>query len=250
MHSLYLVSVKKTMRLIKEMISIIFNCDVTFYVDISGKTVRLYQGKSQEDDDVNMTHNQREEEEEISDDEPEEATDEEEVSEEEEESEEASPTTNGYPEGWFDYDVDQEDVGDLLLTLEAKTIFVGACDCERDPVERYKRCVHKAWHDTNSLLLQMDDLSYVYIGGHMVYQFTTPNNEEIVSFISPFGNNGVPYPYAMTSQHLFFLNECKYALIENVTGQDEPYFPYEWYCADDERSENLPDLEVTYLLDP
>jgi hypothetical protein len=131
---------------------------ITFYVDISGKTVRLYQGKSQEEDDVNMTHNQREEE--ISDHEPEESTDEEEASEE--------PTTNGYPEGWFDYDVDQEDVGDLSLTLEAKTIFVGACDCERDLVERYKSCVHKAWHDTNSLLLQMDDLSYVYIGGHMV----------------------------------------------------------------------------------
>ena len=78
--------------------------------------------------------------------------------------------------------------------------------------------------DGNSILLELSEHKYVYIG-NIVYSFET--DEELISYVSPVGNNDVPYPYAVGQSGKFYL------MIENVIlepmvfekGED----PYKFY---------------------
>lgn len=56
--------------------------------------------------------------------------------------------------------------------------------------------------DGNTVLLQLKPDRYVFIGDY-IYEFTSP--EPIEKFISPVGNNDVPYPVALTKHFIFFL---------------------------------------------
>jgi hypothetical protein len=56
--------------------------------------------------------------------------------------------------------------------------------------------------DSNSILLKLRDLTYLYIG-HKVYSFKS--KAEIVEYISPVGNNLVPYPYAIDADGRHYL---------------------------------------------
>ena len=54
----------------------------------------------------------------------------------------------------------------------------------------------------NSILLQLTNKSYVYIGS-TIYSFK--NNSKIIDFLSPVGNNDVPYPYAIDTNGYYYL---------------------------------------------
>lgn len=62
--------------------------------------------------------------------------------------------------------------------------------------------------DGNSILLHIDDgddeeeYKYVYVG-NSVKEFTT--NAKIVEYVSPVGNNCVPYPYALDTEGNYYL---------------------------------------------
>jgi len=62
-------------------------------------------------------------------------------------------------------------------------------------------------YDGNSILVKLQNNEYVFIGDE-IYSFYSPNN--IDSFVSPVGNNDVPYPYAIDSCGNYYL------FIENV----------------------------------
>ena len=49
---------------------------------------------------------------------------------------------------------------------------------------------------------------YIYIGSE-IYSFTTGNGKEnaIVKYISPIGNNDVPYPYAISGKYTYLMIE-------------------------------------------
>uniref|UniRef100_A0A6C0HMK1 Uncharacterized protein n=1 Tax=viral metagenome TaxID=1070528 RepID=A0A6C0HMK1_9ZZZZ len=62
-------------------------------------------------------------------------------------------------------------------------------------------------YNGNSILLYIKDNEYVYIG-HEIYSFTSIS--EIIKYVSPVGNNDVPYPYAIDKDNNIYL------MIENV----------------------------------
>ena len=64
---------------------------------------------------------------------------------------------------------------------------------------------HGKKFDGNTILLQKNKNTYVliYIGIEEFKVF----NDEIVKFVSPVGNNDVPYPYAIGKNNMYFLGE-------------------------------------------
>ena len=65
--------------------------------------------------------------------------------------------------------------------------------------------------DGNSILLKIANNRYVFIGAY-VYEFST-NNDNIIAYRSPVGNNDVPYPFAYGEKNVYFM-------------LDETYIPY------------------------
>lgn len=81
----------------------------------------------------------------------------------------------------------------------------------------------------NSILLQMDRLEYIFIG-ECIYSFKT--EYELVSFVSPVGNNDVPYPYAIDTEdnYYFLLIEISgigiLKVIDDYYKENNPYWYY------------------------
>lgn len=113
-----------------------------------------------------------------------------------------------------------------ILNIFPQQIFVGKSD--KNKMTEYSDAYGVSF-DGNTILLKMNDTTYIYIGGKM-FSFTAIN--PIVSYHSPVGNNDVPYPYAIDSEKKYYL------LIENVvlnsSKELEDYIinnndPYEYY---------------------
>ena len=59
----------------------------------------------------------------------------------------------------------------------------------------------------NSILVKIMNKRYVYIGSE-IYQFDT--NEEILDYVSPVGNNDVPYPIAFGEKNVYFMLDKRF----------------------------------------
>lgn len=112
----------------------------------------------------------------------------------------------------------------ILSSYNPERIFIG-----RSPETRATRFSggYGERFDGNSILLHIRDNEYIFIGAK-IFKFQSNDNDVIVEFISPVGNNDVPYPYAITE------NGKVYLLIENVVLQNfvitEDYDdPYDYY---------------------
>jgi len=111
---------------------------------------------------------------------------------------------------------------DPSLVLRCKKTFIGKSSSNmlRWVDDTGKDC------DGNSILLQMSNFSYVFIGDS-VFSFKTKGI--IVKYFSPVGNNDVPYPYAVDEYGNYYL------LIEDVSFNMErneeelPFDPYDYY---------------------
>lgn len=87
-----------------------------------------------------------------------------------------------------------------------KEIFIGEnCGIHNDV--RY--CSPGEFSLGNSILLNIDDIIYIYIGSK-IYEFRSL--EKINMYCSAIGNNDVPYPYAKTDNYIYFMLEKKYGL--------------------------------------
>jgi hypothetical protein len=62
--------------------------------------------------------------------------------------------------------------------------------------------------DGNTILAQIKSNTYMYIG-ETIYIFEVDNDETILAYQSPVGNNFVPYPYAISNKRVYFLLERK-----------------------------------------
>lgn len=99
-------------------------------------------------------------------------------------------------------------------------------------------------YDGNSILLmspdsEILDYKYVYIGSS-IYQFTTMC--PIIEYVSPVGNNCVPYPYAINNEGEYYL------MIENVIISvpheilsNKDFDPYDYYYNNSYIAPKLPD---------
>lgn len=79
---------------------------------------------------------------------------------------------------------------------------------------------HGPAFDGNSVLLHIEDDKYVYIG-HVIYEFRSQN--KIIDYISPVGNNCVPYPYAIDCEGKHFML-LEYSTIEKVIDEPNDYY--------------------------
>jgi len=66
--------------------------------------------------------------------------------------------------------------------------------------------------DGNSILVNLKGNTYLYIG-NSVYQFQTQPGDAIVEYISPVGNNDVPYPVAIGTKNVYFMLDQEYVPI-------------------------------------
>jgi hypothetical protein len=80
--------------------------------------------------------------------------------------------------------------------------------------------------DGNSILLNIKDNEYVFIGNEIL---SFQSLSEIHTFVSPFGNNDVPYPYAIDTYNNYYLL-IEYVIISNYINEINHYEePYEYY---------------------
>ncbi len=114
---------------------------------------------------------------------------------------------------------DIKNFSELVGKYKPQKVFIG-----KSPLS--KQTIFSGGHgpcfDGNSILLKMDKKKYIFIGTE-IYSFTSEN--EIVSFVSPVGNNDVPYPYAIdTKGNFYFLfNEYAVLKIDDVSKHGDPY---------------------------
>lgn len=123
----------------------------------------------------------------------------------------------------YDDDEDEDNMYSYLPThifTNVEQIFIGISP--RNATTEYSGGYGPEF-DGNTILLCLGGMEYVYIGDRQISKFTAKN--KIIDYISPVGNNSVPYPYATDEQGLVYL------LIEDVIllkseNSSEPYDEY------------------------
>lgn len=68
----------------------------------------------------------------------------------------------------------------------------------------------------NTVLIQLSKYRYMYVGFPEVYRFTIPKRDQIVKYISPVGNNEVPYAFAYGKKYLYYMMEKKYVELKYI----------------------------------
>ena len=109
-----------------------------------------------------------------------------------------------------------------FVFLNPREVFIG-----RSPENEMTRFSggHGSEFDGNSILVNTEGNNYVYIGSE-IYSFKSLS--KIVEYVSPVGNNDVPYPYAIDIQGNIYLMLEKVILldgVEKLVGEDA----YQYY---------------------
>jgi hypothetical protein len=137
---------------------------------------------------------------------------------------------------WVYRDEDEDDYEDgketrycnkVVMRRPYKKVFVG-----KSPINRMTKFSggHGPEWDGNSMLFELESVKghkYMFIGDVAVYTFRTTNR--ITTFVSPVGNNSVPYPFAIDSAGAIYL------MLERVVFTPKPKRkgvltdPYDYY---------------------
>ncbi len=121
---------------------------------------------------------------------------------------------------------------EFVCEFEPVNVFVGIS--QLNPMTQYSGG-HGTSFEGNSILLHLGTNKYVFIGSN-IFSFRTTH--EIVEYMSPVGNNDVPYPYAIDSQGDYYLMiENAIIRVDDPTKKDDPYVYY--YNALDKIQEYL-----------
>lgn len=124
-----------------------------------------------------------------------------------------------------------------IESFKPKKIFVGKSP--KNSMTEYSGAFGPDF-DGNTFLLDMGNNTYVHIGS-FIYSFTAQN--EIIEFVSPVGNNKLPYPYAIdTENNYYFLLE--FAMLKIDVKPDDPYNYYYDIIRKIGESENIDYLEI------
>ena len=120
-------------------------------------------------------------------------------------------------------DYDDEDYGKVYhecFSVKCKRVFIG-----KSPLNEMTRFSggHGSKFDGNSFLLKLSENRYLYIG-ESVKGFEARN--EIIRYVSPVGNNDVPYPYAVDKNGLVYLIIEGVILTQTPPKLDDPYRYY------------------------
>ena len=66
--------------------------------------------------------------------------------------------------------------------------------------------------DGNTILLELEDIEYIYISGLEIFKFKT--EDKIADYIPLMGNNMCPYAIVIGEKYTYFIND-HYKFIEN-----------------------------------
>lgn len=94
---------------------------------------------------------------------------------------------------------------------------------------------HGKQFDGNSVLLKISKDRYVFIG-NTIYEFST-DNDKILKYYSPVGNNDVPYPFAYGEKNVYFMLNNKYIPYDNIKELENKKETdgYNYYYGDKEK---------------
>ena len=150
---------------------------------------------------------------------------------------------NNYNEQTGDYELE------FLHTYNPSHIFIGkSIVC---PMTIFSGARDDPKFDGNSILLELNPntFEYVYIG-ESIYSFKAYS--KILSYVSPVGNSGVPYPYAIDENYNHYLMiedvvlEMTERFRENLNdGQDA----YEYYYSNHTIANNFEDIKMLKIDD-
>ena len=129
----------------------------------------------------------------------------------------------------YQYDFDQsyesgnlEETEPIILDTEYERVFLGG------PLPDPFITDGNEFELGNSILLHITGNRYIFIGMY-IYEFESA--EPIIEYISPIGNNDVPYPFAKTASETFLLIED--AVLDNKLLEEEgikyPNYAYNPY---------------------
>ena len=97
-----------------------------------------------------------------------------------------------------------------FLSLQPKHIFIGKSKvCE---MTEFCEANDNSDFDGNTILLECQDIEYVYISGHEIFKFKT--DDKIIDYISIMDNNLCPYTFAIGDKYTYF-KSTRYNFIEN-----------------------------------
>ena len=119
------------------------------------------------------------------------------------------------------------DLKDKLMDIKYEQIFVGDNELN-DPYWIFKRGIAKG----NTILLQTSKDKYLFIGKGIL-SFSTKDGDTIRKFYSPIGGNYDSFPYAVGDKYVYFLNDKKYAPINEFDIKKDlikQYYCYETEC--------------------
>lgn len=102
----------------------------------------------------------------------------------------------------------------LLFEKQAQKVFVG------------KSPNYSSDYDGNSILIEIENYSYIYIGDKII---TFMSYNPIVNYISPIGNSMVPYPYAIDDKGWVYLFVCLVVITSFSSNYISESDPYEYY---------------------
>lgn len=125
-----------------------------------------------------------------------------------------------------DVSVYNNETNEFLFEKNVEKVFIG-----KSPKNKMTTFSggHGKKFDGNSILLKINDYTYQFIGESI---FTFNTYEEIIDYVSPVGNNDVPYPYALDSVGNIYLLLEGVVLINTEQFKtlfeeyDDPYFYY------------------------
>ncbi len=121
----------------------------------------------------------------------------------------------------YDPEWKYEDTPYLSIPLSGKKVFIPKSH-PKTPCAHFERPTKK--FKGNSILLQVDPHTYLYVGGCYVYMFET--EDEILEYYSPVGNSDVPYPWAVGTENVYFLIENGVMPKSQITDHGFPYNDY------------------------
>lgn len=140
---------------------------------------------------------------------------------------------------WKMKDVPDEPIYDkLVLKTKYKKVFDGS------PISNDFIKGGYTFEIGNSMLLQISKTLYIHIGIE-IYSFIISNSkdEEIIQYVSPIGNNDVPYPFAVSKNKTYLMiedvildNQELNKVGETCTPEKyktDPYFLYYGFCEQD-----------------
>lgn len=105
--------------------------------------------------------------------------------------------------------------------FKAEKIFVGKSP--KNKMTKFSDGYGKEFNG-NSILLHLKDDNYVYIG-YKIFRFRSLN--KITKYVSPVGNNDVPYPYAIDKDKNYYLM-IEDVIVNNIPKKFEND-PYDYY---------------------